>query len=257
MCTLRKRGSAIVISFSGIDGAGKTTQIESLCARMKEAGLRIRVIAFWDNVAKLTRLREGTSHLLFKSDKGIGAPSAPINRRDKNVRSWFMSGVRLLLYTLDAVSARAAVKRALCSDNDMVVFDRFIYDQLANLNLRNPAMRAYARLTAKYVPKPHISYLLDADPIQARTRKPEYPVEFLQANRQSYLTLNDLVGGMTVIGPMPIADTERNIFGHILSELSRLDHSTNREIEARERIGDGALQAGKRSRPVASNRTSP
>ena len=45
------------VSFSGMDGAGKSTQIASLRAHMEEAGLRVRIITFWDDVARLIRLR--------------------------------------------------------------------------------------------------------------------------------------------------------------------------------------------------------
>jgi hypothetical protein len=69
------------------------------------------------------------------------------------------------------------------------------------------------------VPRPDISYLLDADPIQARARKPEYPLEFLQVNRQSYLVLSDLVGGMTIIAPMQVEEVERAVLNYALEEL--------------------------------------
>jgi thymidylate kinase len=201
----------IVVSFSGIDGAGKSTQIEALSTRLRQYGLRVHVIRFWDDVARLTRIREASGHMLFKGDKGIGSPSAPINRRDKNVRSTFMTGVRLFLYLLDAVSVRIVVKKAFRSGAGFVIFDRYIYDELANLNLRNPAIRAYVRLLMRLVPRPDVSYLLDADPLLARARKPEYPLDFLYANRQAYLELADLVDGITVIAPMPIKEVARRV----------------------------------------------
>ena len=77
----------IFVSFSGMDGAGKSTQIQSLRTRLMEAGLRVSLITFWDDIARLTHLREVSGHTLFKGDKGVGSPDAPINRRDKNVRS--------------------------------------------------------------------------------------------------------------------------------------------------------------------------
>ncbi|MGH9607757.1 MAG: thymidylate kinase [Terracidiphilus sp.] len=215
----RKVSHKTVITFSGIDGAGKTTQIRNLCAKLREAGLRLHLVVFWDDVARLTRFREAAGHALFKGDRGIGTPAAPINRRDKNIRSWWMSFMRLCLYSVDAFSTRAAVQRALRSDANVIVFDRFIYDELANLNLRNFFMRAYARLIAKVVPRPQISYLMDADPKQARARKPEYPVEFLIHSRQSYLALSKLIGGMKVIESMSLQEAEREVLKHALKVL--------------------------------------
>lgn len=203
-----------LVSFSGVDGAGKSTQISGLCASMQAAGLRFRVVPFWDEVATLVRFREAASVGVFKSETGIGVPGAPVNRRDKNVRSGFMTCVRLCLYLLDAVSLRILMEKTARSDCDAVVFDRFLYDELANLNLNNPAVRIYIRVLLAIVPRPDISYFLDADPAQARARKPEYPLEFLHENRQSYLKLSQLIGGITVIPPMPIEEVTREIIKH-------------------------------------------
>jgi thymidylate kinase len=214
-----KKRQRTFVSFSGMDGAGKSTQIQSLRTRLTNAGLQVSLVTFWDDVARLTQLREVSGHTLFKGDKGVGSPDAPINRRDKNVRSAPMTAVRYFLYLVDAISLRFVVKRALKSDADFIIFDRYAYDELANLNLRNPVARAYVRLIMLLVPRPHVSYLLDADPVQARARKPEYPLEFLHFCRASYMTLNDLIGGMTIIPPMPVQDVEREVLQHALKQL--------------------------------------
>jgi thymidylate kinase len=210
------------VSFSGMDGAGKSTQIASLRARMEEAGLRVRIVTFWDDVARLTHLREVSGHKIFKGDKGIGSPDRPINRRDKNVRSWKMTLVRYFLYAVDAVSLRLAVKKTLKSDVDFIIFDRYAYDELANLTLSNPFARAYVRLIMIFVPRPNVSYILDADPVQARARKPEYPVEFLHISRASYKALSELLGGMTVIPPMPVREVEQQVLQHALKQMPSL-----------------------------------
>jgi hypothetical protein len=111
------------------------------------------------------------------------------------------------------------INKALRSDADFVIFDRYIYDELANLRLTTPGARVYVELIMMFVPKPDISYLLDADPIAAFARKPEYPLDFLYTSRASYLALSVLVGGMTVIPPMPVQDVERQVLKHALNLL--------------------------------------
>jgi thymidylate kinase len=240
------------VSFSGMDGAGKSTQIENLRARMKEAGLSVQLITFWDDVARLTGMRETTGHKLFKGDKGVGSPEAPKNRRDKNVRSWPMTGLRFFLYFVDAVSLRLVVQKALKSDADFIIFDRYAYDELANLNLRNPFARAYVRLIMAFVPRPHISYLLDADPVQARARKPEYPLDFLYFCRESYLTLSSLVGGITIIAPGPVQDVKRHVMEHVFNQLS-LERTQTGQTEDRVEEEDRDAHArldGRDARPI-------
>jgi thymidylate kinase len=208
------------VSFSGIDGAGKSTQIANLRARLQDAGMKVALITFWDDVARLKRIREGAGHTLFKGEKGVGSPEKPVNRRDKNVRSWPMSLVRLGLYFVDALSLRATVAKTLRSGADFVICDRYIYDELANLNLANSASRAYVQMIMQIVPRPDVSYFLDADPIAARARKPEYPLDFLYLSRASYFTLIQLIGGITVIPPMSIREAEREVVHHALNLLA-------------------------------------
>lgn len=252
MCALRNEGRGYFVSFSGIDGAGKSTQINALRALFEQDGRRVITVRFWDDVSRLTWLRENAGHKVFKGDKGIGSPSAPINRRDKNVQSFPMTCVRLFIYFVDALSTRQAVKKSLRSGVDLTIFDRYMYDEFANLNLLNPFIRTYVKLVMKLVPRPHISYLLDAAPEQARARKPEYPLEFLHTNRKSYLDLNALIGGMTIMAPMPLQDVKQAVISQALHQLS-LHHaqsadevnssshaavSSSTKLEARARVAE-------------------
>jgi len=207
------------VSFSGVDGAGKSTQIQALRTWLEEQGLRVVTIAFWDQVATLTGMREGAGHKIFKGEKGVGSPDKPVNRRDKNIQTWPMLCVRLGLYALDALSTRKQVRKALASDADFIIFDRYIYDQFANLRLRNRFVRAYVRWLMTIVPRPDISYILDADPLQARTRKPEYPLDFIYINRRAYLDLVDMIGGVTVIPAGPVQQMRADVLRHAFRAL--------------------------------------
>lgn len=213
-------GAVRLVSFSGIDGAGKSTQIANLRAHLEAAGMRVEIITFWDDVATLKRLREEAGHKVFQGDKGVGTPEAPIERRDKNVRSPLMTMVRLAMYFLDALSLRRVGSRALRSAADVVIFDRYLYDELANLNLRNPAIHLYIRLLTALVPQPNPGFVLDADPEQARARKPEYPLDFLRLCRNSYLQLSALLGSITVVPPLPLESAKREVVRLVLENAT-------------------------------------
>src|SRR3954464_5195326 len=213
MTTNRK---TLLISFSGLDGSGKSTQIANLVRALHASGYRTKQLAFWDNVVVLSRYREGFVHKVYRSERGIGAPGKPVERRDKNVRKWYLTIARHGLYLLDAIHLRMVAGRALRGGADVVIFDRYVYDELANLPLNSAASRGFARAVARLVPQPDVAYLLDADPEAAVARKPEYPVEFMRKCRASYYALAELLGTMTIIPPLALPEAKLEVANHAL-----------------------------------------
>ena len=213
----------LLISFSGVDGSGKSTQIDNLRTALHSAGLNTTLLAFWDNVVVGVRYREGFVHKVYKSERGIGAPGKPVNRRDKNMRGWHLTFARHFLYLLDAVNLRRVVARARARHNaDVIILDRYIFDELSNLNLRNSLSRAFVRMVQRLVPRPDIAYLLDADPVAAYARKPEYPVEFMKKCRRAYFDLAALLGTMTVIPALSVAEARLAVLKAAEQKLSSL-----------------------------------
>lgn len=209
-------GRPFLISFSGLDGAGKSTQIESLRAALHAAGLQTRLLAFWDNVVVGARYREGFVHKVYKSERGVGEPGKPVRRRDKNMRGRHLTAARHFLYFLDAVHLRRVLARenkAASKEKTPVILimDRYIYDELANLNLGNPLSRAFVRLVQRFTPRPDVAYLLDADPAAAHARKPEYPVEFMKQSRRAYFELAARLGTMTVVPALDLPEAKQAV----------------------------------------------
>jgi len=210
-----------IISFSGIDGAGKSTQINALKTFLAKNGLQVKSLAFWDDVVVFSRFREFMSYKAFKGDQGIGSPEKPLNRRDKNVTSLPVTAMRLFFYLADSVNLRLVLEKMRSSATDVVICDRYIYDELANLPLNRWFARAFVRLALWISPQPDAAFLIDADPAAARARKPEYPLEFLRRNRESYLTLRDLTGQMILIEPSSIEAAEAKMRAAALDRISR------------------------------------
>lgn len=210
----------LLISFSGVDGSGKSTQIDNLLTALHAAGLKTVQLAFWDNVVVGVKYREGFVHKVYKSERGIGAPGKPVNRRDKNMRGWHLTLARHFLYLLDAINLRRVVARAKKSSVDVVILDRYIYDELSNLNLGNPLSRVFVKLVHGLVPRPDVAYLLDADPVAAYLRKPEYPVAFVKKCRRSYFELASLLKTMTIIPALALPEAKLAVLKAAERELA-------------------------------------
>jgi thymidylate kinase len=184
---------SVLITFSGIDGAGKSTQIEKLHNHLMAEGIPVRQLAFWDHVAVFRTARSGFSRHILQSDGSVGSPDRPAARRDKNLQSWPLFMGRSILHLLDVVNLWRVVRKEK-TQGVVIIFDRYIYDQLAALPMKSAWARAFAQAVLRLAPKPDISYLLDAVPEEALARKPEYPLEFMRRYRSSYLELRDIAG---------------------------------------------------------------
>lgn len=200
---------SVFITFSGIDGSGKSTQIEKLRSYIEAEGIPVRLLAFWDHVAVFRDARSGFSRHVLQSDGSVGSPERPAARRDKNLQSWPLFAGRSFLHLLDVINLSRVMKRQR-AQGGVIIFDRYIYDQLAALPMDRWWARAFARVLLRIAPQPDLSYLLDAIPEVARERKPEYPLEFMHKYRSSYLELRSMAD-MELIPASDVEDVHRNI----------------------------------------------
>jgi thymidylate kinase len=202
-----------LVTFSGIDGAGKSTQIASLQDALSERGLKIVRIAFWEDVAILPRFRAGVS-LRMLGGKQVGLEPTSL-RNDKNVRTWYLTLIRAGFYLLDALHLRTVLERLRRGGADLIILDRYSYDQLVHIRSRHWLVRAYIRTVMWVAPTPDFAFVLDASPEDAFQRKPEYPLSFMHEYRQAFLGLREFVPQLTVIAPATVEEVHQQIVRHL------------------------------------------
>jgi thymidylate kinase len=204
-----------LITFSGIDGAGKSTQIAALQTALSERGLRIARIAFWEDAAILPRFRAGVSLKILRGKQERRQSSAL--RSDKNVRAWYLTLIRSGFYLLDALHLRRVVARLQRTGADFIILDRCSYDQLVHIRSRHWLARAYIRTVMSVTPTPDFAFVLDASPEEAFRRKPEYPLAFMREYRHAFLGLREFVPHLAVIAPAPVEEVHQQIIEHLTS----------------------------------------
>jgi thymidylate kinase len=223
-----------LITFSGIDGAGKTTQIEHLSSCLQKQGLRVLRLSFWDNVAAWSKMRAGVgspapdSHLTNRVPAGSFIP-----KNNKHVRRWYLTAARAGFYLLDVARLRRLLAGQDAKHTDVIIFDRYIYDQIANIYSHSFAARIYGKILLQKTPTPDLAFFLDASPAAAFTRKPEYPLEFMFQNRRSFLRLRELVPELIVIPDAATEDVKSEIFFHIRRSRLAERNSTEEKTEVR------------------------
>lgn len=197
----------MLITFSGLDGAGKSTLIEWLRDALEGERHRVTVLHLEHNVgvyAAVRRLRDGVAHLA-RSFRSRGSsrspapvtpspnrPSASLLRRIRDTVVW-SKVVRRVIYPLDVVVFLCYRAYLEGMRGHILIMDRYFYDILVDVS--SERARGWIRWLKRITPTPILPLLLDTGPEEAYARKREYSVEYLRDRWAVYGTVFPWVRG--------------------------------------------------------------
>ena len=220
----------MLITFSGLDGAGKSTLIGWLKATLESEERAVSVLHINTHVGLYAYLRffRDQGLRLFPGHNGQqapgGAPPTPPEGEVRGVRGalrrvrdaliWSIL-LRQLIYPIDLLlflGYRLYVEKLR---KRILIMDRYFYDSLVDVaNGRNwTSLRLLERIT----PTPDVAVMLDVAPERAYGRKREQPFEYLERRWLAYQVLFPWVRTRVVLPNHDLSATKATLY-RVVSE---------------------------------------
>ncbi|HUT16094.1 MAG TPA: nucleotidyltransferase family protein [Anaerolineae bacterium] len=191
----------MLITFSGVDGCGKTTQAKALQAAFETCHLEVKYVWSRGGSARLVGLftRWSKQQAGRANARAAQTTEAKVQSRLRRFRSpWMRWGwswviaIELLLKYL-----RHITLPLLCGR--VVIADRYVYDTLADwaayFSEPSTEKRLAARMLRTLSPRPQFAYWLDVSPGTARSRSADgMPEDLIAAQSAAYRRLAELYG---------------------------------------------------------------
>lgn len=190
---------SMLVTFSGVDGCGKTTQAKALQAAFETCHIRTHYV--WNRGGSAAWLR------LFTRWRNIRAPATcdgipsstedKVRQRQQRFRSPWLRWGWTWLTTVELLLRYAQHVVLPLLFGSVVICDRYFYDTLADWAAYFGEAEIEKRWASKilrwFSPLPRIAYWLDVSPEVARSRSTDnMPEDFLAAQRASYERLVQL-----------------------------------------------------------------
>ena len=207
----------MLITLSGLDGAGKSTVAEWLRGELERERRAVTVLHMNDHVglyAWVRALRDRVQGRSSRDDPPRMAPSPTRLGRIRDAVVW-SKNLRRLLFPLDVLiflCYRAVVEKL---SGRVLIMDRYFYDRLVDVVDGRPGR--WLPLLARLTPRPDLPVLLEITPEEAFARKGEYTVEYLRRRDRAYRRLFPGTNGALRI-PAVELDAVKATLGRVVRE---------------------------------------
>lgn len=189
----------MLITFSGLDGAGKSTLIEFVSATLERQRRDVRVLHLNDEVGVYAFLRSLRDRLRGRHEAEL-APGTPDPRSQKLQRPvpaglrgalsrWrtalvWNKPMRRLLYLVDLAIFQCYRFWLETVRGRVLIMDRYFYDTLVDVTNGRP--RLWTRVLERLTPEPTVPVLLEITPEESFRRKREFSIDYLRHRADVY-----------------------------------------------------------------------
>jgi len=169
----------MIITFSGLDGSGKTTLIKILEGYFLVNNIKFKSYTIYDDlsiyafVRKIRRVINSSRNIELNED---------LNSKKKSYKLFRSKYVKRFFLLFDIVLV-VFVKIYFSFGNKKLILDRYFYDFLMEVT---DNINFFQRFICFFFPEPDISFFIETEPEVAFARKGEYDVKTLTYRREIY-----------------------------------------------------------------------
>jgi len=173
----------MIISFSGVDGSGKSTCAQWTREFLEALGFKVIVSHFFRfslyfQVGRILRFFSAR-----RADRLVENQYSKEKRKTSANKLLLM--VRVVCFVFDSIVFRVIFLNFYKKDEIYYVLDRFFMDQVVQLSYLDAISNRLFIFLLGHSALSDIPFLLKIDPREAMRRKPEFPSEYFE--RKSYL----------------------------------------------------------------------
>ncbi|MBP6929787.1 MAG: hypothetical protein KBB77_02515 [Candidatus Moranbacteria bacterium] len=190
------------ITFSGVDGSGKSTQLSLLKKKLEGEGKKV---AYFHAVE--FSLASRFKKKLVENHDGKAVTQA----------SWLTILLRKLFLFIDLLRFRPYIASLHKQGYDYLLSDRYFYDTLINIEYLSKKTCHIPVIEAQFIIKPDLAFYFDLAPetIMSRDRVPEQGIDYLRDKMKLFKTKIARWDMILIDGSKP----QESVFQDILNKI--------------------------------------